>query len=396
MSLPWDLANLLPNLETLSQVQPGDRLSVLKEGDNPGTHDAKRGLRDRFVIKSKFKHGVVSLIKKEKLLDDTAYLDPLETLFREAVTGVRAGRSSANTLLRPKHVQRGYEGLKRLREGYKGDKLSKADEIVRRVGAAVASLVCEPGTTRTWDLLVDHAFSLRAWLSNCAGNAGLSQEHQLGDPANLAGFASTVYGAGAQPQPATRMPMTGQQYQRSGTGVCVTFWRDAIAAPGVTVGGQPISTTSLLNSAVNVRNLYQQMNNDEGLLFAVSQLASQAGVVSLPSALMVFSQYRNERQAQMTPLVTHGGRELVPVQGSDGADISFPQGAGGPVRLTVDTTLAGTSACLELVNGQNGPTSALADFGVTRVTFRIAVDVFRRGNRIDFRFVRAEYELAAA
>jgi hypothetical protein len=395
ISLPWDLANLLPNLQTLAQVQPGDRLSVLKEGDNPGSHDPKRGLRDRFVIKSKLKHGVVSLIKGEKFLDDDAYLTPLETLFREAVQGVQAGRSSNGTLLRAAHVQVAYDGLKRLRDGYKRAKHAKADEIVRRVGAVVAPLVCEPGTTRTWDLLAaGQGFSLRGWLTNNAGNAGVTQEHPIADPTEQANFVNAVYG-NAPPQPAVRMAATGQQYQRAGTGVCHQFWIDGIDRPSITLNGAPQQARSLNQAAANVRALYQQLGNDEAMLFAVSQISCQVGLSSLPGFLLTFTTYYNSQQGQPSPLVVHRGKELVPALGPGGANVTFPQGANGTARVEVDVNLQGTAGCSELVNGQHGAGASLVSFGLSGFTMRLAVDVSRRGNSINLNLVRAEYQLSS-
>jgi hypothetical protein len=398
MSLPWDQANLLPNLQTLSRIQPGDRLSVLKDGENVGSHNGngKRGLRDRFVIKGKFKHGVTSLIKGEKLADDGAYLDPLETLFREAVRGVAGSRSSNGTPLRAAHVQLAYEGLKRLRDGYKGDKNAKADEIVGRVRAVVAPLVCEPGGVRTWDLVASgHRFALRAWLMNNPNNPDLAQEHPLTGN-DLTTFVTAVYGAGAAPQPPTQAPSTNQRYQRAGTGVCKVFWGDGIDRSSVTVNGTALVAGDLTQAAASVRNLYQRLNRDEGLLFAVSQLANQAGVASLPAHLLAHTTYANYQQGRFVPLVVHRGKEVIPSVGYGTVDLTWPQGPQGSVRLTVETSFSGTTSCAELEDGVIGSGRSLAEYAVSRVDLRIAVDVSRLGSRIDLAVAKAKLKLTSA
>lgn len=373
MSLPWDPQNIPPNLATLARLRRGDHLSVLKEGENTGgdtyTH-GDRGLRALFKIQGKFKQSFVRSKKGESILEDDQYKRPLIRFFRAAVDAWGRHQTTGDD------VMGAFRGLENLRQTYANDQARRAkmDEIlvaIRRElrGIRVEGVFLEPGERQV--ILGSQSFpGMRQRILEIvttAEGAGPRQEYDVGVTNE---FLEAVYGKNPQRQNATIMPIGNFSYFRKSMGVCEQFHKDGHVRTGVKLAGTRISC-----SKEDLRQLYEYTNRDEGLLFATSQLANQAGVSGV--ANLLFGQGGRDGQAKV-PLLQSGGERIMFSMGPGNCNITKQS---GQIVVSNEQQFDGSVMAFS-VNG-DGAMKPLSDFGITHIGIRISVKLRRVANRID-------------
>ena len=277
MSLPWDAENIAPNLETLSRLRRGDHLSVLKDGENTDGDTytrGGRGLRSHFKIEGKFRQAFVRTKKGESILEDEQFLLPLTRFFRAAVDAWGRHQVTGDDVIG------GCRGLENLAGTYAGDQARRAkiNEIIQAVrrelrGIRVEGVFLAPGERNL--VLGDQNFRgmrqrILDIISEGKDNPGLLNEYSKGVDQD---FLDAVFGKNAVPQKATTLPVGDMSYTRQSMGVCTQYHLDGHVRTGVKLRGERISC-----SQEDIAKLFQFCDRDEGLMYAVSQMASQAGV----------------------------------------------------------------------------------------------------------------------
>lgn len=388
--MPWTPTNLVPNLITLRNLRRGDHLSVLKEGENVGSVSGargNRGLRSRFKIERGFrKFRGVGEKKGESILEDDQYLRPLSTLFAVAADAFFRSQVSASQLMGA------YQGLLELQKTIQatGDqpRIRKMAQIIQAVRDKLPmnlmnGLFLERG---------QHKFSLGQHISpevtqkmidtvKAVGNANVVNERQTNVTPEL---ITAVYGnslpSNAEP---TWVPITEHQYTRQGIGVCHQFWRDAHEGTGVT-----LNWTRLTCSAGDLRRFLAFCNNDEGLMFAVSQAANQGALTGAPTMILNSGARDNNNPA---PLIQAQGERVFFTFGGGGGNIGKQ---GGDITVTTVVNLDGNQPAFSFRNGGIDPDSVknkLLDFGISNFKFTLGLKLRRSGNAIEMSLYRAEY-----
>ncbi len=373
MSLPWEPDNLESNLTTLSILRRGELLSVLKEGENTdqGTYGRgnNRGLRARFKIEGKMRQSFVRSKKGESVLEDDQYLIPLTRVFQEAVKAWQSQRITGDK------VRAAVRGLNVLRKTYsydttRRDKMTEIIQIVDREvrGVHVEGVFFEPGERLM--VLGSQAFpAMRQRILQIIteGNERLDEEYTAGVTQD---FIEAIYGKNAPRQNPTKLPVGNtQNYRRKSMGVCQQFHRDAHQGPGVKLDGERITC-----SQEHLQRLYQFTNSDEGLLFATSQVASQACVGGVANIILT----SGGRDGQTpVPLIQIGPERVFP---------NFPP-TGQYQNITKDGNQVVVSASRQFTGNDLGFGTAepkpLIDFGISHISFVVSVRLKRVGNRIE-------------
>jgi hypothetical protein len=238
MRRPWGAKETLDaNLETLAQLRVGDKLSLLKEGAGDelvGT----RGLRPLFKIQRGITASFVRAKKRETLLNQNHFQEPLRRLFGEA-----AYRCPYRL------VQRAFEGILRLCETYQTGDEHHRDAAVGLVQAVRAELPVQ----------LKNGFYLKAGITAridflqgtyCAQALYLTIANRLNS--NVPGNAKTVNAA-----PDTQVC---QAYAENEAG-CVVIRRGLFA--------------NSLGSSRLVDSLSQFAGGDQLMLFRISQMANR-------------------------------------------------------------------------------------------------------------------------
>jgi len=379
MSLPWEPQNIVPNLVTLAGLRRGHHLSVLKEGQNTEgetyTH-GDRGLRALFKIQGKFKQSFVRSKKGESILEDEQYLRPLIRFVRAAVDAWGRHLTTGD------RVMGAFRGLENLRQTYLNDEARRAkmDEILAAVsremrGIRVEGVFLEPGEHQV--ILGSHSFPAMRQrileIIRSATDAMVTEEYERGVTKD---FLDAVYGENANPQPATTMPLGDVSYVRKSMGVCRQFYRDAQEGTGVDLGGAMKKCTK-----ADLRELFEFVNRDEGLLFATSQLATQGGVGGVPA--MLFGQGGRDGQAKV-PLIQTGGDRVMIVMGEGHCAITK---FGNQIVVSIELQYAGNVDGFPVGDGNPGLPKPLTEFGITHIGIRVSVRLWRAGNRIEMALV---------
>jgi len=375
MSLPWDQPNIAPNLTTLSRLRRGDHLSVLKEGENTDGETyvhGDRGLRALFKIQGKFKQSFVRSKKGESILEDDQYLRPLIRFFQAAVG--EWGRHQVTGDL----VSSAFRGLETLRQTYANDqaRAAKMDEIIAAVrrelpGIRVEGVFLNPGDHEV--VLGEQNFpGMRQRILEIitAGNDPMVvDEYKTGVTKE---FLDAVYGEDAKPQKATTMPLGNFPYVRKSMGVCRQFYRDAQEGSSVKLDGVRTSC-----SKEDLQELFQFVDRDEGLLFATSQIATQAGVAG--AATVLFAQGGRDGRTKV-PLIQSGGERLMFAIGGGGCDITKPA---DQIVISCELQIRGDMVgfSVDPVTGPSPP-KALSLFGINHIGILISARLRRAGNRI--------------
>lgn len=380
MSLPWDAENIAPNLETLCSLHGGDHLSVLKEGENTDgeTYTLNgRGLRARFKIERKMRQSFVRSKKGETIRDDEQYLYPLIRFFRAAVSAW--GRNQVSSDL----VMGGFQGLKTLQRTYASKRTRKAkiDEIVQAVGQQLRGIHVE-------GIYLEHGESnfilgeqqlpgIRQWIMEelSDGDEKLREEYSLGVDQE---FISAVFGPKADPQAPTIVPVGRFAYTRHAMGVCRQFHRDAHEGGGVLLDGVKVNCRS-----ESLANFYKFLSRDEGLLFAVSQLSTQAGVAGM--ATLVLMKGGSDGQTRL-PLIQCGFERLQPNIGKGNSHVSK---LGNSILIESTLEIPGSAQTFARAGWEMRGPLPLRDFGVASIRAEFAVTLQRQGNRIDIQLHRA-------
>src|SRR5262245_22570571 len=90
--LPWETPELIRfNLGVLANLKPGEKLTVLKEGEGSGQYTGLgkgRGLRERFKVSSS---AIARGNKGETITNRSVYRDNLMAFFEAACTRYSAG-----------------------------------------------------------------------------------------------------------------------------------------------------------------------------------------------------------------------------------------------------------------------------------------------------------------
>jgi hypothetical protein len=124
----------------------------------------------------------------------------------------------------------------------------------------------------------------------------------------------------------------------------------------------------------DLHELYQYTNRDEGLLFATSQLANQAGVSGV--ANLLFGQGGRDGQDKV-PLLLSGGDRVMFSMGTGHCDITK---RAGQIVVSNEQQFDGSVMAFS-VNGGDGM-KPLSDFGITHIGIRISVRLRRVGDSI--------------
>lgn len=376
MSLPWDAENIAPNLQTLSRLRRGDHLSVLKDGENTDgeTYSLNgRGLRSHFKIEGKMRQSFVRTKKGETILEDDQYLSPLTRFFRAAVDAW--GRHQVSGDL----VMGGCRGLENLQHTYANDQTRRAKitqilDAVRRElrGIRVEGIFVSPGDRRL--ILGDQNFPgmrrrILDIITEARDNAGLRNEYANGITQE---FVDGVFGKNAVPQKATLIPVGDMTYVRELSGFCAQFHRDAHVGSSVRLRGERLSC-----SEEDIAKLYRFANRDEGMMFAISQLSSQAGVSGLHTMILEMGGRDGQNPV---PLIQVGADRLCFQYGPGGCNITK---SGNMVIISSGFEWEGNAVVYTRNGIQMGDFKPLSEFGITSVVIRFAVALQRIGNRID-------------
>lgn len=375
MSLPWDAENIAPNLEILSRLRRGDHLSVLKDGENTEGETYSRGgrgLRSRFKIEGKMTQAFVRTKKGESILENEQYLYPLTRFFRAAVDAW--GRHQVTGV----QVMGGSRGLENLAGTYANDQTRRAkiNEIIQAVrrelrGVRVEGIFLVPGERKL--ILGDQNFSgmrqrILDVVSEGKDNPGLMNEYNT-DVDQV--FLDAVFGKNAVSQKATALPVGDLSYRRQSMGVCAQYHLDGHVRTGVKLRGARISC-----SQEDLAKLYQFVNRDEGLMYAVSQVANQAGVPSLLSTMLLEG---GRDGATKVPLIQIGGERLIPVFGRGGSNITK---SGNAIVISAKFQWQGNDNACTRQGMVMSDVKPLVEFGISSMVVQFAVALQRTGNRI--------------
>ena len=303
MGLPWDDDKVVRNLEIIARLQNGDKLSVLKRGATPtdpqfdNLGNGGRGLRDIFDVQrggwSKVKQAIERARKGEDLLNDLQYLTPLTHIFEAALR-----LWHEQTITQIITIANAYQGLQRMGQTYAGNAThtAKMQAILR----AAQPFVPPPDAQRcvmlkgnkVLDLTTTTAFAdLRnsfGGFMDASQNTMRNEAYQDAtsnlNPITRERMMTDMYGGtGPSLAPPTAIPtMPGTPYVRQSTGVCESYWLDHHRQ------GPLLDRTTLPfgeDTAEGVGILFEALNDDEAMLFVVSQVASQGGLNGVPSFL---------------------------------------------------------------------------------------------------------------
>ena len=368
MSLPWEPPNIIPNLATLARLRRGDHLSVLKEGENTDGDtytQGDRGLRALFKIQGKYKQSIVRSKKGESILEDDQYKGPLIRFFQAAADAWRRHQTDED------HVTAALQGLENLRQTYASDgaRRAKMDDILASVrlelrGIKVEGVLLVPGERR---VLLGTFPGMRQRILDLITDIKGSQpkvEYATGVQKD---FIDAVYGKNAKPQQETFLPLGNFWYERKSTGVCTQFYLDGVDRDGIKLQGNPTRCDK-----VGLRQLYEFTGRDEGLLFTISQLATQASLSGTPNMLFMTGGRNGE---QKVPLLRSCDQRIYFSMGGGNCDITKE---GGQIVVSNDQQYDGN------VDGfsTEGDHKPLSGFGITQIGIRLSVKLRRHGKTI--------------
>ena len=382
MPLPWEGKYLVRNLRTLSNLKGGRYLSVLKKGENIGTvrGDKVRGLRAEFKrirpYRQKRRKG-----KGENLLNDDHYLRPLLAVFRAAVSRYMDGDSKVTEGL----LMGAFQGLQKLRVTYpNAPEATKVAEIIRKVGS------CLPLGIMNQAIYLrsgEHRFILANHFSPHARNVihnvffGQGSQHLVADEYQASkNEVQQIFENDKPSTTATIVPCTKQAYRRTSSGVCKGYWSECVNRYGVDINGDKATRVA------GLRRLYLYLGKDEGLLFAVSQVASATVMMSLVSMLF-------DSHLGCMPFQTANGR-MIRIHGWNPKINIVNQD--GTVTVSIDSTVNGDQQAFAgdilrdvfADNPKYGRT--LRSHGILSVRLIFSVKLKKDSNRVGLAISRGE------
>ena len=324
--LPWDDRNVRPNLITLSRLQKGDKLSVLKKGAVPNDRELQnlgkggRGLRELFDIqRGGWKHRLSQARERkrkgESLIEDKQYLIPLTKLFVKAYSLWYAHRERIEWTT----IQAAFYGLKTMRQTYSsGEGNRKINEIIRNVQPLIPMRGESRGTIElryvqdinllTQSALGDAEKSIYEFL-DASENKGLRQEAEdLYSNTQLK--AEEIYGTdGPSISEPTKLPTNPKvPYTRKKLGMCITGVKDwKRRAP--LFNGKRISFTN-----EGMKMVLEELDNDEAMLFLISQLVCQGGLEALMQLFMIYKTPANFKAGRVELAFHCQGKRIQPLK----------------------------------------------------------------------------------
>jgi hypothetical protein len=302
---PWDEANVKANILAIGSIMRGNRLSVLQDGTKASQMDLSFGadayalLRDVFRVETSFMGKARRRKRGEEITDPNQYSIPLNYLFTEAVLQHRSGHMSNIT---KQDLERAIQGLKNLKNSYKGSAKQELERIISGVELSIrlkggltkrTGLIKLDGTGKTLNLMsmtkmkgIKNKYYEQLDLTR---NVGAITEHES-SPAEL----TAIYGYNTRSREAsTTLPtMTHKKYKRKKLGLCDAFYGDCgrficflndhdtpLPIPALNAG---VSRAKL---APEINKIFQAIGQDEAMLFLLSQLISQAGIPAITAFL---------------------------------------------------------------------------------------------------------------
>ncbi len=370
MPLPWEQPHRAANLKTLGRLRRGDHLSVLKEGQNTDADNydyalGNRGLRDEFKIQHQITQSFVRSKKGESILVDEQYLIPLTNLFAAAVTAWSRNENGITGAL----IKNAVRGLENLRQTYTGERRAKMDEIldqVRRLvgGIRVAGVFFDPGDHQT--IRGEEQFpGMRERIIELVP-LGFNDTNMQQELAVDAQFLNAAFGRNLAPQIPTILPIAGgPYYRRRASGVCKQFDTDSNRELA-SLNGRFIKCNPR-----DIRSLHEFLGRDDGLLFAVSQIATQSCIPGIPTFL--FNMGGRERNRNVA-LIQTGDHWIIPGQdqqnpyerGNTRCDITR---SGEWILISNEQKFNGNSQALD----QHDTPHRLSDFGIRELRIRIEI-----------------------
>jgi hypothetical protein len=415
--MPWDDDHLRNNLEVLARLQPGNELSVLKDGAIPrevpfrDLGKRNRGLRHDFKIRT---GGLFGLKKKssrtkkgEDLLEDMQYAVPLGLLFghaRTALDGRRLGITAA-------HLRKAHRGLRNLVKTYSSWDVAyqaKVQQILQVTAAHLPGFaVIDIKGRGTTELLRRYAFmdlsrEIIAKIDFTGDDAG-------GTEAKMSQYAlRNVYGRDrgrtttaipTENQPNTNNPAN---YCRQRSGICVGAFKDW-KREGLMLNGERMklpdvdSMDTLSNDCRHkLLEIYTALGYDEAMLYVTSQLVQQGGLPFLISYLLSGRQ-RAGGQRQPFNSFSVNGFGIVPSEPRPDYSVDVD---GGVVRCSVDYVArtkffkGGRTPIITVVKVDD-PTvmgNVFPQFiGIKNLIFTLAVELERNAQAIEMRL--AEFKI---
>lgn len=326
---PWNHATIVGNLQTLAGLKANEKL--------------KDCSKDRLKT-SWSKWGGGRAIRGESLTNDAQYLVPLSALFTRAVEAVSVVPGVTLSL-----IDRALAGLRaNLRANYE----THADLAHRQKVAQIMDACRDAKQTATHDVAGHGAASIDVGVAgmhvidflndgrfatsksmlmsalDMEGNADLCNEplDQVDSVAQEV-IEQFVF-SGKSKQESKLLPTTNDFYKRQKVGVCTAYYKDTSTTKILLPSNLDISSEQRYDlRGIQLKPLYQLLDEDEAVLFCVSQLCNQGGLEGLPANLLSFATVASRTLKAHVPLMMAGGRRLMPIN-MTGASINYISKAG--------------------------------------------------------------------
>lgn len=402
MTLPWDDGHIRYNLELLAQLTEGKKLSVLKSGARPGIEMFEdigrkgRSLRERFQIQSKLKAKFERKKKGESILIEAQYRIPLSMLFAHASSNYQ---NRLNGITK-RHLHRAYAGLQQLALTYHSN-IPKRNEmaiILQSTGTNLPDLNgIELKASRRFDMLNMREFhGLKNDVYSILNYNDNDSTKNEQDAKSLQ--QRTIYGiAGASRAIPTIIPtLPSEPYRRRKLGICIQAVMDWGRA------GDTIDTLSLNDRFIHygdlaIKDLYTAFNNDEAMLFIVSQLISQSGLPALPNIILTYKSAAKLTQRLNKPMFYIGAKRIIPTGFNvmtsivtDGRVVTVTsEGAQNPAMPMMVTALQNKKFRLSDRTIVIEP-ETMRDLGIAELSLKFSMRLEREEGRIKWRLTTAD------
>jgi len=357
---PWEEANVKPNLLVLGTIVRGNRLSVLRDGTKASQIDLSFGadsfalLRDVFQVETGI-FGKISRAKRgEEITDPNQYSTPLSHLFTEAILQHRSGHSNNIT---KQDITRAIQGLKNLKNGYKG---TARQELERIISGIEMSVRIKGGLTKRRGLIKLDGAGKTINLMNLTMMKDISKKYYeqlnltrnegaIDEQDTSPGELNAIYGYSTRSRqsPTTLPTIKNRKYKRRKLGLCEAFYGDCgrficylndhdtpLPIPALNSGAP---RTAL---APEIKKIFNAVGKDEAMLFLLSQLISQAGIPAIIAFLERGLMNHYLPQIQGLLFRKHGG-EKFQFHTSGNYIKKFYIDTGNFIKLTLEVELNG-------------------------------------------------------
>lgn len=435
MTLPWDDINIKQNLQVISTLQRGHKLSVVKSGATPGepafTGIGRGGRSLRAVFDRQ--RGITGFERKKKgetILNDHQYQIPLMMLFQKASM---LWQTKGRPRVSKKELCDSWDGLLRMAQGYANNrsrtKREKMAAILDTVGVFIPN---RTGIQLRGEMRIDlrrrvefkgkFDESVYKWMVPKPSNTTGREEYE-GSPALIRKIfggppvpvksqrrgsmtfkksplsttrsrrrslprSTRLSGTGRLP---TKIPtLQGRMYKRKKMGVCKQFQLDITRTPKIKLNGEELDLT---DESIGV--IFNALGKDEALLFVVSQLGHQSGCEGLLSLVGAHKDFEKFSQDKIKCTFIVRGKKIM--LGKQIAHTSIDTHPSGRVTITGVTELnpdeQGTMAFGSQYKMMDGPPDMVAgqprDFGIDRLQLTCVMDVWRDKNCIRWQLMQA-------